>query len=290
MDEVYPALTGLRDGIRVHVLLATRQPLEQLSSAYQQFVKRHGYTQSYSHFLAQHGYRCRALQRAAEVIARLEELGTRYSLFNYSALRGQISSALMTAIGLQIQGLQLNESSQIVNRSLAASELQLLQIVNALFGQRTGRRLSDALVNTLPTIPAATLTASSEEVAQIQSVNHAALAFLNCRLPGDQQLNCQPRASEAEDSELQFTTDQIAVIRDVLRETLSVNPEAGSARDISALVANILILDAHASQDSQRQTRRLLRRLQRALKRDSPISPAEMLLEAAPGRGRNDRR
>jgi hypothetical protein len=164
------------------VLLAVRNPFEQLSSVYHQMVKRHRYTKSYNHFIAENHYRCNALLRASAVVQALERIGVPYTLRNYSVLRDQLINAFASAIGISSMMTKPPPATR-VNRSLSATELQLLLLVNAICGTSVGQKLADQLVNQLPNVKPVTLCMHDISRQQVEAINRPAMDTLNTRLP-----------------------------------------------------------------------------------------------------------
>lgn len=250
MDVLFAHGSALEPYCHVHVLLAVRNPLEQLASVYQQLVKRHGYTSDFQWFLAEHDYRCNALLKSAAIVQALEASGIAYSLFNYSALRGRIVEALAASIGAPAGLLQASQQPP-VNRSLSGVELQLLLLVNAVHGRDRGRRLADALVNQLPAIPPVRLGMEAWAQQQVEACHRAALGVLNARLPPSMPLQCAADSVEILPLHTGLSEAQLAVCRAVL-----TSPASGPSRPAAAAVARLITTQ-------QRLIARLLQLLRR---------------------------
>ena len=255
----------------VHVLLVVRNPIEQLSSVYQQLVKRHGYSQGYEEFLAEHAYRCQATAKAASAVETLEATGISYSLFNYSALKGGVIDALTHTIGIPSELLD-RPPAVPVNRSLSASELQLMLVVNALYGRSVGRSLADALVNRLPEIPSIALAMGQQSRENVVAANTGFVNALNSRLPSDAQLSLSNQPGFSGDLHCDFDAHQLQLTREILAGALS-QETAWADRD-RALVA---------PRDLSRRWRRLTQRLMTAVSR---LQQAQGPVQSAPGSGR----
>lgn len=248
MDSFLRSASSTGTASNFHVLLAVRNPLEQLSSVYQQMVKRHGYTKTYDHFLSEHNYRCNALLRASSVTQALDEAEISYTLRNYSFLRRRLFEEFTRAIGIN-QIMTEPPAKSPVNRSLSATELQLLLFVNAIHGKSAGQKLSDQLVNQLPKIQPVTLRMSATSLEKVEATNRSALISLNARLPNDTPLtmSCPEGMSEP------FHCGLSAAQLEICRQALST----GSTR-----------IDAHQKQLAAQRwnvTKRLLNTISRLL-------------------------
>lgn len=223
MPEFFAAAPALQPLCRPHVLLALRNPLEQLASVYQQLVKRHCYTEDYGRFLREHHYRCTALLRSAEIVGALEGAGIAYSLLNYSVLRSGLVEALAACVGIP-PGVLTPAALPPVNRSLSAVELQLLLLVNAIHGPQVGHALADALVNQLPTVESVRLGMDEACQRQVEAANRPALDLLNSRLPPDAQLSFEGPSDAPLPLQSGLSAAQLEVCRAVLQQCPQASP------------------------------------------------------------------
>lgn len=220
MPEFFDALPAVLPYCHPHILLVVRNPLEQLSSVFQQLVKRHGYSASYEQFLAEHDYRCNALQKSARIVEQMDAVGVPYSLLNYSVLRMGIVSELARCLGVSSDLLVESEmyvsESAPVNRSLSAVELQLIILINAIYGQAAGRCLADALVNQLPEVQSVKLATDQLSHERVVAANQCALQILNARLPESSQLSFVEASSEPLLLHSGLSSAQLAVCQSAL--------------------------------------------------------------------------
>lgn len=223
-----------------HVLLVVRDPIEQLSSVYQQLVKRHGYCKGYEEFLSEHEYRCNATAKAAAAIAAFEALEIRYSLFNYSALKTSVIDALIQAIGIDANIIDRSLPAP-VNRSLSAAELQLMLFVNAIHGRSVGRLLADSLVNKLPDVTPVALAMQPGSKLKVESENRQHVDFINERLATEAQLLLAEKPGFTGDLHWNLCDEQLQLSREILTAlpTQTDNPTASEAwqRDAQRLMA-----------------------------------------------------
>ena len=83
--------------------------------------------------------------------------------------------------------------NEIVNRSLDAAEFQLMLLINSVYGAEAGGKVSDALVNELPSLPAMTFYFPKQFVARIKQKMQPLVDKINRRLPEDERLSLQPK-------------------------------------------------------------------------------------------------
>ncbi|MCP9778592.1 MULTISPECIES: hypothetical protein [unclassified Cyanobium] len=219
MAEFYDAVDFVLPYCKPHVLLAVRNPLDQLASVYQQLVKRHGFTADYNSFLSQHRYRCNALHKSAQIAERLDQMGIDYTLLNYSVLGRGIVPALGRCAGFPEELLSSvapeAEDASPVNRSLSASELQLVLLTNSIHGRDAGRRLADALVNRLPDVQPVKLAMDPVARHCVEFENQTALKVLNARLPAEAPLTFAGYQGDPVAFHCGLTSEQLALCRDV---------------------------------------------------------------------------
>lgn len=249
----------LRDRWDFQILLVVRDPIDQLSSVYQQLVKRHGYTRGYEEFLQEHHYRCNATSKAAAALQALDETGIDYSLFNYSALSNKVIGALVQAIGIR-DGLVESACDAPVNRSMSAAELQLLLFVNAMYGRSVGRNLADNLVNQLPQIEPVSLAMKPESLQEVIRINTSSVEAINRRLPADAQLAFKASQGFSGDLHCDLSEDQLKLSRDILAGAIEKNIQDAAQR------AAVRSLDSHHRQ-WQHQSMRLMTIVSRLLQK-----------------------
>lgn len=206
----------------IRIFLVVRNPIEMIASHHQQAIKRGGYTQGLKKFIFEHHYNAGALQSSAKIIKKLDKLSVRHHVINYSAERYNVSSCLANAMGIgDIVRPAEEAANQIVNRSLTAQELTFVASANALFGKSTGARLSDALVNELPTLKADRLFISEEDISRIREKNNQALEVVNKKLASGARLTFDYHATSDYDLPDPFDDNQLSLIRSILERRLS---------------------------------------------------------------------
>lgn len=217
LSDFTSCIDQLHDRWNFHILLVVRNPIEQLGSVYQQLVKRHGYTKGYEDFLFDYEYRCNATHKSADALEQLEAHNIPYSLFNYSILQGKVSEALAADIGIDREIADFSLKAP-VNRSLSATELQLMLFVNAIYGKDVGRRLADSLVNHLPEVEAVSLAMKIESWQKVIRANQACLDIINQRLSADNQLSFARKAGFSGNLHCNLSPSQLHIGRTILNE------------------------------------------------------------------------
>lgn len=142
------------------MLLYVRDPLDHAVSAYQQQIKRGGFTGSFADSLR--GYRYP--QRVGRFVASLAARGAEVTVRNYSRHSRALLPTLEQWLGVGPGTLAL-PPVDTVNRSMTLAELELQRQFNALFGKDARRYVSDPLCNLLPDIRSETPGASEEDLA-----------------------------------------------------------------------------------------------------------------------------
>lgn len=204
-----------------HVILCVRNPLDLLASAYQQSIKRHGYTRSFDSYLRECNYQCEHTLRASLIVDELEKRHISYTLLNYSASGCNIAREIVSAMG--VEGATEEELSMdyIVNRSLDASELQLVAFVNSLFGNTAGSAVSDSLVNQHPNVKSSRPSCSLEAVERLKHNVQPSIEALNKYLKADAKLACGIiPISTLHEGILSLSQDQAKTASDALLECL----------------------------------------------------------------------
>jgi hypothetical protein len=205
---------------RPHVLLVVRNPLELVSSSYQQAVKRNGYRGSLSSFIRVHNFKVFHLHRSRAIVQGLNKLGIDFTLVNYSYYKTSVVERISSIMGISDIIQTKAGTPTIVNRSMTVSELLLLTALNSIFGKESASRISDSLVNLLPDIQADALQIADEDVCRIKDVNAGCLDLLNDYLCPESPLSFDYQYSTGWDFECAFNEDQIKVIKSQLRVLL----------------------------------------------------------------------
>ena len=211
IQDSLEAIARRPDGHAFEILLFVRHPLEMLDSAYQQAVKREGFTGS----IVDYSRREVTTIRASAMVDRFIELGIDFRLFNYSALRRGVVESFLAYLGLT-DLIDDREAWRIgtVNRSLTLGELRFVRDVNRIFGAQYGAPISDTLVNHLPDIRADRVPIDARTAAELREREYEPVVNLNRHLPADQQLSLLwEERLVAADAQQELSAEQAQVIR-----------------------------------------------------------------------------
>ncbi len=136
-------------GLGLRVVHVVRDPLPLLLSVYDQKVKRHGEARPVGDWARTHTLRVFGHLRRLDALAREGALALR--VLRYEEARADLAGAVLGALGLRPRLLDgLPGEGARVNRSLDAAEREVMRLVNATFGDRFSRRLSDHLIAAVP--------------------------------------------------------------------------------------------------------------------------------------------
>jgi hypothetical protein len=149
-DEFQTALAKFVDAFqisKIKILLYIREPVEHISSSYQQAIKRGGYTESLNVFCEQYSH----VYKVHEFIAHCAEV-QRYDvkILNYSFCSENLIESFEKWLGIPIGFLTTPPIARI-NRSLTFGELEFQRIANVFFGKKASF-LADKLCESLPDI------------------------------------------------------------------------------------------------------------------------------------------
>ena len=184
MNSFFNCLDEFTDlSITPIVHLSVRNPVEMIESEYQQLVKRHGYCDSIDDFVASRGYKCIHAEKSARLLEMLEQNGVDFRVYNYSLLKGSIINCICEGMGIDISGFE--DLGTVVNRSMSASELQLLILTNRLYGEQVSAQISTRLVEEVDFIERDTVKYGNEAVAKLREVNQPFIQLINKYLPRD---------------------------------------------------------------------------------------------------------
>ena len=221
---------------KVHVLLFIRDPIDHISSEYQQKIKRGGehrpsvddYSSSY---------------KIPTRVNRLLSLFDEEPVFdvtvrNYSRVRDGILPIFTDWIGLPENALDASSLDQTVNRSLTRDELYIQRRVNMHLG-RSGDLLADRLCNLLPHVEASLSRPSPAVQREMLARLEEDIAAVNARVdPADAYSLeiVEPTGAEA-DEMLRLSEEQADVIIDGLAGEIASLRQA-NAKLRKALGAN----------------------------------------------------
>jgi hypothetical protein len=127
---------------------------------------------------------------------------------------------------------------------LDAAEFQLMLLINSVYGAEAGGKVSDALVNGLPSLPAMNFNFSNQSVARIKRNMQPFVDKINRRLPEGEKLSLQPKLCYEEAIRCHFfTSEQGAIAYEKLVEFFQESPaSSGLYPDESMPVASLLLL------------------------------------------------
>ncbi|MFT5760535.1 MAG: hypothetical protein ACI9LM_005322 [Alteromonadaceae bacterium] len=133
----------------VKILLFIRDPIDHASSAYQQAIKRGGFTQSIEEFAIQYKH----TKKVYEFI-KYCETNSNYivEIKNYSLRKKSIINEFESWLGIT-SGILIKPQQTIVNRSMTNAELEFQRVANIYLG-REASFISDALCEQTPEIKA----------------------------------------------------------------------------------------------------------------------------------------
>lgn len=129
----------------ISCLLYIREPLEHLSSAYQQAIKRGGYELSIEEFAKQYLHTKRVYQ-FVKFCKNSDLLDLK--IINYSDKKDQLIHTFENWLTLPVDTLK-RPTVSVVNRSMTKSELEFQRVANGFFGKKASF-ISDALCEILP--------------------------------------------------------------------------------------------------------------------------------------------
>ena len=234
LDRLIAEYKEIKTKADLTVFLSVRNPLDMLASEYQQNVKRGGETCSFKEFVKSRNYICVHTKKASELAQAMKAQDIEFKLFNYSHYGQDISQTLLTAMRVPISF----ESGEIgiVNRSHTNSELLVIRIINALLGKTTGMRISDGLVNDLPSLKAE--FPNLDGYSQDQVIKHMGdcVKVLNSFLPSEMPLSLKEptyHENKCADVILDLSTEQLELARLKINSSLYPKGSAQVLRSIS---------------------------------------------------------
>ena len=218
MDEFLAAFPRYADRYEFEIILFVREPLERLNSAYQQAIKRRGFTGDIRE-VAEHDS---DIPKAAALIAELKRRDIAFKLFNYSATRRDTVKAFLSHLSLWDMIVREGDAKAgSVNRSLTAAEANFILYVNQIFGAEHGGLLSDALVNRLPDVAADPVPIDDGIKAYLRAKNMEAAEHINQFLAPSERLTLDmDAASPPARWHEPLAPQQVEVIRKTFPSTL----------------------------------------------------------------------
>ncbi|WP_127902269.1 hypothetical protein [Solirhodobacter olei] len=167
-----------RDFSAIHALLFVRDPVDFAVSAYQQEVKRHGYTGSVDAYLESNDY----ISGLATTLGQLSRYpGLRLTVYNYSRRKHELLFLFENWLGIEPSFLT-RPKHPVVNRSLTERELRVQRAMNRLLGQ-SGNLFADWVCQLFPNRAAAHLRPCAAVERAFWERNRNALDRVNGLLP-----------------------------------------------------------------------------------------------------------
>ncbi len=204
---------------RVNVLLFIRDPIDHISSEYQQKIKRGGEHQfsiddySTSYHMPERVHRLMDLIEGEPVFD--------LTVVNYSRAKGDITEPFAEWLGLPTNGLK-TLPDQTVNRSLTPDELYIQRRLNMTLG-KSGELIADRLCNLLPQMEVALNPPSPAAQRAMLSRLREHIAAVNARVDTAHayKLDIVETCDSAADGVVQLSEAQVDVVIDGLAEEIA---------------------------------------------------------------------
>ncbi len=211
---------------RLEFLCFIRDPVEHAISAYQQAVKRGGYTGTCGDFL-RHYDRPLGFVNVAQSI---KDIGGTLTIRNYSRHKKDLLPLVESWLGLS-RGTLPKPPIERVNRSLTLSELELQRAFNRVLGSGAFHLVSDPLCNFLPDLKSEIPTVSRGEMEHFLARMKKVIADprLVALIPPEEYYQLDDLSAYEEryvaepeaEQELRFDADQIAVLSQAISKALT---------------------------------------------------------------------
>ena len=195
----------------VNVLLATRDPLEHVSSVYMQHVrsgKASFSPESFSDYLQSYNMPLRVLR----ILRLLSASNTKHKVINYSRQKYRLMQEVCSWLNISKNTMLTPDKDRgVINRSLTYSEALFLSKVNHNSQYRFKKQLrgiSDRLANALPNYQPCKAEAHTHEIKSFLDKWNPRLSEVNQLIDQDNQYDMTE--SENLDSRgLQYSTDSV---------------------------------------------------------------------------------
>lgn len=210
---------------KVNVLLFIRDPIDHISSEYQQRIKRGG---EHPSGIDEYSTTYKMPTRVRNILSIFDQEDIfDVTVKNYSRVRSDILSSFTEWLGLP--GQLTSTLDQVVNRSLSRDELYIQQRLNMTLG-RSGELVADRLCNLLPQIEASVSVPSVAAQREMLTRLEEDIAAVNARV--DPAHAYALDIVEADDSAggeaLRLSEEQADVIIDGLAEEIARLRQANS--------------------------------------------------------------
>lgn len=219
----FVTFTGMLDRLaieKVNVLLFIRDPIDHISSEYQQKIKRGG---EHLPSIDDYSHTYKMPTRVRKLLALFEEKPVfDVTIRNYSRVRDGILPIFSEWLGLPADALNASRLDQVVNRSLTQDELYIQRRLNMHLG-RSGELVADRLCNLLPQVESSLSLPGPDAQREMLARLAEDIAAVNARVePGHayalEVVEGEDRpASEA----LRLSEEQANVIIDGLAEEIA---------------------------------------------------------------------
>ena len=205
----HAAIRSFLDGARIEkirILLFIRDPIEQVTSSYQQFIKRGGGTLSADEFSRRFIMPERVME-FLEFTDRHDDIEV--VIRNYSRTRGDLARVLFDTF--EIEPVEVTLPTRAVNRSLTRAEFALQKSFNSVLG-KSGELVADPLCNSIPDAVPCKIIPGLEAQKFLLERSGPAMAAINARLPKEEHYRLEPiEKQENDDPQIQFTEREIDV-------------------------------------------------------------------------------
>ncbi len=200
----------------VEILLFVRDPLEHISSSYQQSVKRGGYTGEISEFVSQY----RHTKKVSDFVKFCVSSKFNLSVYNYSNVKSDLIGVFEEWLGIDRGTLVIPDMS-VINRSLSLAELEFQKVVNSYFG-REGAVVADALCQECPEVKSDIILLDEDSQRELVRRVSPFCQYVNSIVSPDGPgvYNLDVAKVEKTDDVFTFSKKQIATIAKALSSTI----------------------------------------------------------------------
>tara|TARA_A200000159_G_scaffold52201_2_gene48148 strand:+ start:5163 stop:6095 length:933 start_codon:yes stop_codon:yes gene_type:complete len=216
-DAHMNAIQNLKEALgitKIKVLLYIREPLEHFSSAYQQAIKRGGYTESVQEFVKLYAH----TKKVCDFVTKCNNTpDVDLTVINYSDQKHKLINTLEKWLAIE-SGKLIEPTMKRVNRSLSLGELEFQRVANEFFGKKASI-LADRLCETLPEIAAQQVVITEESQQLVLDKVKPYCDSINIVLQNigqeSSQYKCLKPKPQYEDNSYNFEKSQITLIADV---------------------------------------------------------------------------
>ncbi|MDH3195390.1 MAG: hypothetical protein OEL78_03650, partial [Hyphomicrobiales bacterium] len=221
-----------------YILLFIRNPIEHLSSTYQQGIKRQGFTKPIDIIARSYAH--------PEKVRQFLELmqgafGAKVTIRNYSVIKHSVLQATTDWLGIDGTRLRVPDVKQ-VNRSMTFGELVLLQSLNEVSSSFGGKLLADRLCEELPDIKSDTVRPTLQAQQQLWKRLRPAIDRVNAMMDDPEHHYQRDIAAgiAPSDQEFRFSRSQLQVIARALGGEIKSLREEKSIRFAASWIVNRL--------------------------------------------------